>query len=59
MSFPRFTWVACECGCGYEGEDPVAQWQLEDALMYRLELQERPDPAADALARSLERRERQ
>lgn len=31
------TWVQCECGCGFEGEDPVAQYLLEEALMARLE----------------------
>lgn len=28
--------MRCECGCGYEGEDPVAQYLLEEALMTRL-----------------------
>lgn len=39
-SFPRCTWVRCECGCGYAGEDEVAQWLLEDALIYAVDLQD-------------------
>ena len=27
----------CECGCGYEGEDPVAQYLLEEALLEMLD----------------------
>ena len=29
--------MSCECGCGYEGEDPVAQYLLEEACMTALE----------------------
>jgi hypothetical protein len=32
-AFPRLTWVRCECGCGFEGEDDVAQFLLEEALV--------------------------
>lgn len=35
--FPRLTWVRCECGCGYEGEDLVAQFLLEEALFEMLD----------------------
>jgi len=29
--------VRCECGCGYEGEDPVGQYLLEEALLAMLD----------------------
>jgi hypothetical protein len=29
--------VTCECGCGYEGEDPVGQYLLEEALLEMLD----------------------
>lgn len=32
-SFPPFTWVRCECGCGFEGEDDVAQFCIEEAFL--------------------------
>jgi len=32
-SFPRLTWVRCECGCGWEGEDEVTQWLVEEAVV--------------------------
>jgi len=32
LSFPRLTWVSCECGCGWEGEDEVTQWLVEEAV---------------------------
>jgi len=35
--FPRLTWVSCECGCGYEGEDLVAQYLIEEALFELLD----------------------
>jgi hypothetical protein len=38
--FPRFTWVECECGCGWEGEDPVTQLVIEEAIMLRLRAEE-------------------
>lgn len=37
MSFPPLTWVRCECGCGFEGIDPVAEYLLEEALLEMLE----------------------
>ena len=27
------TSVACECGCGFEGEDEVTQWCIEEAAL--------------------------
>ncbi len=36
MRFPRFTWVRCECGCGWEGEDEVTQWLIEEAVQLRI-----------------------
>jgi len=27
--------VQCECGCGWEGEDEVAQWLIEEAVMLK------------------------
>jgi len=30
--------VRCEC-CGWEGEDDVAQWVIEEAVMERLRVQ--------------------
>lgn len=60
-SFPRFTWVTCECGCGYEGEDEVAQHLIEEALLLRLELEEDLEKAQDAaeqpIADAIHRRE--
>jgi len=38
--FPRFTWFECGCGCGYEGECEIVQWQLEDAMLFALDLYE-------------------
>ena len=29
--------MRCECGCGYEGEDPVGQYLLEEALLEMLD----------------------
>lgn len=34
---PRLTWVRCECGCGFEGEDEVVQFLLEEALAILVE----------------------
>lgn len=31
------TWTACECGCGQSGEDDVAQFCIEEAVLERLE----------------------
>jgi hypothetical protein len=58
--------VACECGCGYEGEDELVQYLLEEALMTALELdQARTNaettaaaPAEQAIAKTLARRQR-
>jgi len=27
--------VRCECGCGWEGEDEVTQYLIEEAVMFR------------------------
>lgn len=35
--------MRCECGCGYEGPDPVVQWLLEEALLIRLDAQRELD----------------
>lgn len=29
--------MRCECGCGYEGEDAVGQYLLEEALLEMLD----------------------
>lgn len=58
IAIPRFTWVTCECGCGYEGEDEVAQYLIEEALDLRARLEMRPKPGEQAVAGSLARRER-
>lgn len=42
-SFPRFTWVRCECGCGWEGEDEVAQWLIEEAVLLKHRAQGQQD----------------
>ena len=39
-SFPRLTWVRCECGCGWEGEDEVTQFLVEEAAFAALDLHE-------------------
>jgi hypothetical protein len=39
--------VACECGCGHEGEDEVAQFLIEEACLLLLDLEE---AAADRAA---------
>jgi hypothetical protein len=30
----------CECGCGWEGEDEVTQWLVEEAAFLALDLWE-------------------
>lgn len=60
--FPRFTWLRCECGCGYEGEDEVWQFMIEEALMYRLDLENaaaKRQAAEDAAVAEAERRTRE
>ena len=27
--------MRCECGCGWEGEDEVAQWLIEEAVLLK------------------------
>lgn len=39
MSFPPLTWAVCECGCGYEGEDDVTQFCIEEAANLALDVQ--------------------
>lgn len=50
------TWVRCECGCGWEGEDEVTQWLVQEAVAVKdsreaaRELARTPeDDAADLL----------
>jgi len=31
------TWARCECGCGWEGEDEVTQWLIEEAAFAALD----------------------
>lgn len=58
--------MACECGCGYEGEDEVAQFLLEEALDERVRWEERKEQereflraqAADAKRRATEKLKR-
>ena len=45
--FPRLTWVACECGCGWEGEDDVTQWLVEEAAMLAMRADDRKRSDAD------------
>lgn len=35
LSFPRLTWVQCDCGCGWEGADEVAEWLIGEAILVR------------------------
>ena len=37
MPFPRLTWATCEC-CGWEGEDEVTQFLVEEAVMSAFQL---------------------
>ena len=46
-SFPRLTWVACECGCGFEGEDDVVQFLIEEACMIGLDAAQAAEMEAD------------
>lgn len=46
--------MTCECGCGYQGEDPVAQYLLEEACMTALDAFE---IAIDAAAHEQAQRE--
>lgn len=39
--------MACECGCGLEGEDPVTQWLIEEAAFLAADAQ---DAQAERLA---------
>lgn len=34
------TWVQCDCGCGWEGEDEVTQYLIEEAVLMRLRVDE-------------------
>lgn len=45
-SFPRLTWVQCECGCGWEGSDEVTEWLVAEAVLMRQRVLE--NRAADA-----------
>lgn len=35
------TWVRCECGCGWEGEDEVTQLLVEEAIALKMRALER------------------
>jgi hypothetical protein len=58
--------VECECGCGYQGEDEVAQFLIEEACLLRLDLEEAATKHAaseeheheSAIAQSLNRAKR-
>ena len=39
--FPRLAWVACDCGCGWEGDDEAAQWLVEEAVMLAVRAHDR------------------
>jgi hypothetical protein len=41
------TWVACECGCGWEGEDEVTQWLVEEAVVLGVRARDRANADAD------------
>lgn len=38
-SFPPLTWAACECGCGFEGEDDVTQFCIEEAALLAYDIE--------------------
>lgn len=41
--------MTCECGCGWEGEDEVTQWLVEEALHLKLVANARKrDPEEEA-----------
>lgn len=45
--------MQCECGCGWEGEDEVTQWLIEEAVAFagRASVAKSPEErAADELA---------
>lgn len=43
--------MRCDCGCGYEGEDDVAQYLIEEAVFEYVEMQERlADPPREAVS---------
>lgn len=44
------TWVRCECGCGFEGEDDVVQFCVEEAVMERLYWTEKIRPLTGGMA---------
>ena len=33
--------MRCECGCGWEGEDEVTQWLVEEAVRVKAHARER------------------
>jgi hypothetical protein len=39
-SFPLLAPAWCECGCGWSGNDDVAQFCIEEALMFLVEHEE-------------------
>lgn len=47
-SFPVRAWAWCECGCGWEGEDDVTQWCLEEAAWDRFEWSQ-PGPEVETV----------
>lgn len=38
--------MLCECGCGYDGPDPVTQYLIEEALLARLEVEDAVNDSA-------------
>ncbi len=45
--------MRCECGCGFEGEDPVTQLLIEEALALRLDGEDAIAAAREAHASEL------
>lgn len=43
--------MRCECGCGWEGEDEVTQWLVEEAVVM-CDRKREADRARDVLARA-------
>lgn len=34
------TWTSCECGCGWEGEDEVTQFLIEEAAWLTVDVED-------------------
>lgn len=37
MPVPPLSWVRCECGCGFEGPDPVGDYLLVEEALIRID----------------------